>query len=280
MKLTKMAVFFFLIFQHVSYSQGKINKAEEELNKEKITTNTNHSISKSSKTYNDYDSRGNFLSDVIGGLFIQLFAYTAYGVAIESPFEMAHKASDAYLTKHPYAKTNTGHYSYEWNDNTEIFTTTISNRLIYESNSIYGNHLNLDFRFLKRLELELDFLQLWEHNTNVPKNSLGIYTALAKYNRVRTERFNASWGLGVAYVAGNVNKLGFTYGLSGELFLKNPFSLESNFNQTLVNSETINKFNGLLNYHKKQYKYILGYEHLKIASVPFSNVTAGFGISF
>ncbi|WP_158845849.1 hypothetical protein [Algibacter sp. L1A34] len=280
MKLTKMAVFFFLIFQHVSYSQGKINKAEEELNKEKITTNTNHSISKSSKTYNDYDSRGNFSSDVIGGLFIQLFAYTAYGVAIESPFEMEHKASDAYLTKHPYAKTNTGHYSYEWNDNTEIFTTTISNRLIYESNSIYGNHLNLDLRFLKRLELELDFLQLWEHKTNVPKNSLGIYTALAKYNRVRTERFNASWGLGVAYVAGNVNKLGFTYGLSAELFFKKPFSLESNFNQTLVNSETINKFNGLLNYHKKQYKYILGYEHLKIASVPFSNVTAGFGISF
>lgn len=280
MKLTKITVFLFLIFQHVSYSQGKINKAEEDLNKENNTSSTSHSISKSTTTYNNYNSEGNFLSDVVGGLFIQLFAYTAYGVAIESPFESNHKASNAYLTKHPYANTNTGHYSYNWNDDTEIFTTTISNRLIYESNSVYGNHLNLDMRFLKRIELEVDFLQLWEQNRNVPKNALGIYTALAKYNRVRTERFNASWGLGAAYVAGNVNKLGFTYGLSAELFFAKPLSLESNFTQTLVNSETINKFNGLLNYHKKQYKFIVGYEHLRIASVPFSNATAGVGISF
>jgi len=280
MKITKITVVLFLIFQHASYSQGKITKAEEDLNKENSTTSRSHSINKSTTTYNNNDSEGSFLSDVIGGLFIQLFAYTAYGVAIESPFEINHKASGAYLTKHPYSNTNTGKYSYDWNDNTEIFTTTISNRLIYESNSVYGNHLNLDIRFLKRIALELDFLQLWEQNTNVQRNSLGIYTALAKYNRVRTERFNASWGLGAAYVAGHVNKLGFTYGLSAELFFAKPLSLESNFTQTLVNSETINKFNGLLNYHKKQYKYILGYEHLQIGSVPFSNATVGFGISF
>ncbi|WP_147678322.1 hypothetical protein [Algibacter pacificus] len=279
MKLKTIAIIFLLIFNSISYSQGKIKQAEDDLNEEKSSTTTpyttNHKNLNNSNNYSD-----NFLSDIVGGLFIQLFAYTAYGVAIESPFEINHKASGAYLTKHPYSNTNTGHYSYDWNDNTEIFTTTISNRLVYESNSVYGNHLNLDLRFLKRIELELDFLQLWEQNTNVPRNSLGIYTALVKYNRVRTERFNASWGLGAAYVAGNVNKLGFTYGLSAELFFVKPLSLESNFTETLVNSETINKFNGLLNYHKNQYKYILGYEHLQIGSVPFSNVTAGFGISF
>ncbi len=59
---------------------------------------------------------------------------------------------------------------------------------------------------------------------------------MAKYNRVRTERFNAWWGLGTAYVDGDVNELGFTYGLGAELFFIKPLSVESNFNQTLINN--------------------------------------------
>ncbi|KAA5827932.1 hypothetical protein FPF71_03570 [Algibacter amylolyticus] len=134
-------------------------------------------------------------------------------------------------------------------------------------------------RFFKRIGLELDYLQLWENSPNFGKNALAIYTALAKYNRVRTERFNAYWGLGAAYIDGDVDALGFTYGLGAEWFFAKPFSLACNFNQVLVNDNNVNKFNGLLNYHRKQYKFIGGYEHLKIGSVGFSNVSLGVGIS-
>jgi hypothetical protein len=134
-------------------------------------------------------------------------------------------------------------------------------------------------KFLKRWGLELDYLQLWEERVNSENNALAIYTALAKYHRVRTERFNAWWGLGAAYVDGNVNELGFTYGLGVEWFFVKPLSLESNFNQTLINNHSVNKFNALLNYHKKQYKFTAGYEHLKIGSVGFSNVSLGVGVT-
>ncbi len=175
--------------------------------------------------------------------------------------------------------SNTGNYSYNWNEDTEIFTTSITNRFIFETNKVSGNHLNADMRFLKRWGLELDYLQLWEENTNFGNNALAVYTVLAKYNRVRTERFNAWWGLGAAYVDGEVNELGFTYGLGAEFFLIEPFSLESNFNQTLINDNSVNKFNALLNYHRKQYKFTGGYEHLKMGNIGFSNFTFGIGIS-
>ncbi|MEP1490536.1 MAG: hypothetical protein ABJK28_19105 [Algibacter sp.] len=278
MKLYVFLFLFLTVFFYKSYGQGKIDKAEDRIKKTEKTSNS--SYSKSTYINNTNNSEGDFFTDIIGGLFIQIFAYTAYGIAFESPFETDHKGSHAFLTKHPYKNTTTGNYSYDWNEDTEIFTTTITNQFIFETNKIYGNHLNVDMKFLKRLGVELDYLQLWEENTNFGNDALAIYTVLAKYNRVRTERFNAWWGLGAAYVDGGVNELGFTYGLGAELFFIKPFSMESNFNQTLINDNSINTFNALLNYHRKQYKFTLGYEHLKIGGVGFSTFTTGVGVSF
>ncbi len=147
-----------LIFNATANSQSKIDKAEESLkksNKTKSNQSTNY-------TYNNEinnDSENNFITDIIGGLFIKFFAYTAYGIAFESPFEMKHKGSNSFLTKHPYKNTTTGNYSYEWNRDTEIFTTSITNKFVFETNKVYGNHLNIDMRFLKQFGFELDYLQ-------------------------------------------------------------------------------------------------------------------------
>ena len=199
MKLQHLLFFALLTVQSFSYGQGKINQAEKDLKQQKTKTKSDNSIIYPDLTTNNnrsYSSNGSFINGAVSSIFLQVMAYTVYGIANESPFEVNHKASNAFLTKHPYHNGNTGNYSYNWNADTEIFTTTISNRFIYESNSMYGNHLNLDLRFLKRFELDIDILQLWEKTANFGNNTLGIYTVLAKYNRVRTERFNASWGLG------------------------------------------------------------------------------------
>lgn len=276
MKTVRLFLFFCLSFYTVAYPQGKIEEAEESLKELKKAK----SNSSSSTTYNSTNNANNiFFVDVLGGLLEPLLVYTAYGIAFESPFEMKLQGHGAFLTKHPYATSNSGNYSYAWDENSEIFVATLSNRFIFETNRLYGNHLNVDLRFLKRFELEADYLQLWEKNANFENNALGIYTALVKYNRVRTKRFNASWGLGTTYVDGDVNALGFTYALGAELFFANPFSLEANFNQSLIRSNTVNKFNALLNFYRKEYKFIGGYEHLKIGSVGFSNVSIGVGIS-
>ncbi|MFV9549862.1 hypothetical protein [Algibacter sp. PT7-4] len=277
MKRITLVFLITVIFNTFSYSQGKIKEAEDSLNDSKSNNSSSYKSTNYTDSYNDSES--SFLEDVFAEFFIKIFAYTAYGIAFESPFETDNKASSAFLTKHPYNNSNTGNYIYAWNEDTEIFTTTLTNQFIFETNRLYGNHINADMRFLKRWGLELDYLQLWEENLNFGNNALAIYTALAKYNRVRTERFNAYWALGAAYVDGEVDRLGFAYGLGAEYFFVKPFSIEANFNQTLINNNSINNFNALLNLHRKQYKFSAGFEHLKIGSVGFSNVSLGVGVS-
>lgn len=261
-----------------SNAQSKIGRAEDSLNKEeRTTTNSKTTFSDGG---NNNNSESNFFAEAIGGLLIEIFAYTVYGVVIESPFEQNHQASNAYLSKYPYQNSNKGHYTYQWNEDTPIFKTSFSARYISENSNVKAGELNLDMRFLKRLALEADYLQLWEKNPNFGKDNLAIYTALAKYHRVRTEKFDAWWGLGTSYVDGAVDRFGFTYGLGAELFFAKPLSLEANFNQSFINSDTVNKLNGLINYHIDAYKLIFGYQHLRIGNENFSTVTMGAGVFF
>ena len=269
---------FIFIIGISSYGQSKIGRAEESVKKKEETIKSSKSTYSNSES--NSDSNNNFLTAVVVELFVQLFAYTVYGIAFESPFEVEHLASDANLSKYPYYNSKKGNYTYEWNKDTPIFKTSLSGRYIMENSTLKGSHINVDMRFLKRLGFELNYLQLWENNPNFGNDNLAIYTALAKYHRVRTEKFNAWWGLGTSYVDGTVNEFGFTYGLGAELFFAKPLSIETNFNQNFINSETINKFNGLINYHFKKYKLIMGYEHLKIGNQNFSAATLGAGIFF
>ncbi|NCT59289.1 MAG: hypothetical protein GW785_01460, partial [Flavobacteriia bacterium] len=78
--------FIFLLFSFILFSQnGKLDKAKESLKNEKTTTSTTVKTSRSASP----SGRNLFADDV--NLFIQifgyLFAYTAYGIAFESPWE-------------------------------------------------------------------------------------------------------------------------------------------------------------------------------------------------
>ncbi|GAA4804612.1 outer membrane beta-barrel protein [Litoribaculum gwangyangense] len=278
MKRILLSICFLFFIGVSSFSQSKIEKAEKSLKKkEKTTENTksNHNNSR-----NNHNSEGDFLTEVVGEIIVQAFAYSIYAVAIESPFEMENKASNAYITKHPYYKSNKGNYIYDWSEDITFFRTDLSTRYISENSKLKGMHLNLEMHFLKRIAIEGDYLQLWENNPNFGYDNLAIYTSLAKYYRVRSEKFDAWWGLGASYIDGSVNEFGFTYGLGAEWFIAKPISAEVSYNQTLINDESINKFNGLLNYHFKQFKIIGGYEHLRIGNQNFSTVTLGTGFFF
>lgn len=279
-QMKNLAILFcvFLFIGNTGIAQSKIKKAEDSLKKDGQTNEG--SISTYSYPGDNGTSNGNFFAEVIGGFFVEIFAYTAYGIVFESPFEINHKASSSYINKVPYYNSKKGNYSYDWDKSTSIFRSVLSSRYISENSRVKGTHLNLDMRFLKRLGLELNYLQLWENNPNFGTDNLAIYTTLAKYHRVRTEKFNAWWGLGTSYIDGSVNQFGFAYSLGAELFFVKPLSLETNFNQTLVNNSNVSKFNALLHYHLKKYRITGGYEHLKIGTEKFSLITLGLGIFF
>ncbi|MBQ4819714.1 hypothetical protein [Aquimarina sp. MMG016] len=278
MKRTTFILSLFLIISYQGFSQGKLQKAEKSLSKSSSHNSRNNSRSESRNSGYSSDN-DNYLLTELAVVFGEIILYATYYGLIETPAEYDRRASNAFITKHPYHSSKKGNYSYEWGDDTEIFRTTLTNRVIIENNQLYGNHLNADFRFLKRVGVEADYLQLWEDKTFFGANSLALFTVLAKYHRIRTERFNAYWGLGATYVAGEVEEFGFTYGIGAELFFAKPLSLEANFNQAFINSSSVDKVNVLLNYHMDRFKVSGGYEHLKIGSVDFSTFSAGIGIS-
>lgn len=278
MKKALLGICFLLSIGMSCFSQSKIEKAEKSLMKKGKATENSESKFTNSESHTS--SENHFFTELVGGFIVKVFAYTIYGLAIESPFETSHQASNAYLSKYPYYDSKKGNYTYEWNEHTPLFRNSLTARYLTENSTLKGMHLNLELRFFKRLAIESDYLQLWEDNPNFGSDNLAIYTALAKYHRIRSEKFDAWWGLGTTFIDGSVDKFGFTYGLGAQWFFAKPISVEVNFNQTLMNNETVNKFNGLLNYHFKQHKIIGGYEHLRIGNQNFYSVTLGVGVFF
>ena len=279
MKKTALVLALLMIFSIPNImGQGKLEKAEKSISKKERRESRGSRSQSTTVDYDDY--QGSFIEETFAALFVDVVLFGSYYAMIETPIEREYSASMASITKYPYLDGNKGNYAYQQGEDTQGFRTTLSSRFVAENSKLYGNHLNLNMRFLQRVGVEIDYLQLWEENTNFGRNALALYTALAKYHRVRTQRFDAWWGLGATYIDGAIDEWGFTYGVGIEWFFAKPFSLESNFNQTFINDETINKFNGLVNYHIERYKLSGGMEHLKIGNIDFTMFSAGLGIAF
>jgi len=275
MKRTTTITLLCVLLSWTGFSQGKLEKAKKGLSqKSTIFSSTRTNPRSTNNSYgHDYGLFGE-----LAIVFIEIGLYATYYGLIESPPEQEYLASKGFITKYPYHTNHKGNYAYDWNEDTNLSRITISNRFITENNKLYGNHINADFRFFRRLSLEADYLQLWEHTTFFGNSSLATATFLLKYHRVRTEKFNAYWGLGATYIDGDVHEVGFTYGIGAEYFFARPISLELNYNQTLINIRSFDKLNVLLNYHKNRFKGIGGYEYLSIGGVGFSTFSIGLGV--
>ena len=272
MKQFLICLAFICFITNTSYSQTKIGRAEDSLNKD--------SNRESSDSDDGDDDNSDFFAETFGEIILQAFLYVSYYALIGPSSEYEPQMNCASLTKYPYNKSNIGDYNYNWDENYSKFRTEFTGRYISESSSLKGMHLNMEMRFLNRIGVDLDYHQLWEKNPDLGNDNLALYNVLAKYYRVRTEKIELYWGIGTTYVDGSVDRIGFSYGLGSELFFAKPLSFETNFQQTFINSKTINKFNVLLNYHVDQYKVMGGYEYLKIGSQPFSSITLGIGVFF
>ena len=249
------------------HSQTKIERSESSLNQK----------SDRSRYDRDDDSDSDdWLVDVFGEVFFYLTYYTFF----EFPDEVESPMSQAFITKYPYYTSKKGNYNYTADDNFSVFRAELVGRYVSESNDIKGLDVNLDMRFAKRVRIELGYRKLWEKNPEFGNDQLALFNLLVNYHRVRSEQFDLWWGIGTTHVGGNVNQFGFTYAIGAEWFITKPISMEMNFNQTFINSETVNKFNTLLNYHLNRYKLTGGYDQLKLGSQKFTSLTIGVGVFF
>jgi hypothetical protein len=279
-KLQIILLFFTMSFTLFSQS-GKLNKGKESLKSSSSVTSSSSSSStskRSSKSSNNTDEDSIFRS-LFGEFFIKLFAYTTYGLLIETPFELNGRMHTAEIAHFPYENSTHGNFIYTDSINYNIVRFDFSNNFVMENRNLYGNNFGLNFRFLKRFSIDFGYLYLTE-KSNFKRDYFSLYSALLKYHRIRTQNFDAWFSLGVMHVGYDVNKSGFGVGLGGELFVKKPVSLLFSHKWTKINNEEVNNTKILLKYHIRKYHISSGYEHFKIGVSKINTFSLGIGASF
>lgn len=259
--------------------EGKLDKGKESLKTSSSSPSSSTTKSNSKSRRSNRNNNDSFADSFFAEFFIKLFAYTAYGVAVETPFEKDGRMHYAEISSYPYQESNYGNFIYTDSTNYNITRFDITNNFVMENNNLYGNNFGVNFRFLKRFALDADYLYLVE-KINGTKDSFSLYSILLKYYRVRTERFDAWFGLGMMHVGSDVDKTGFGIGLGAEWFIKKPISLDFSHKWTNINQQEVHKTKLLLKYHLKNYQISSGYENFKIGVSKIGAFSVGFGASF
>lgn len=260
-----------------SFSQEKIEKSKQEVNqgsKNRDNNRRNHSHG-SSASFENYDS---FQNVIFRGI-AQVFKFVTYYAAFGNYEGEDHLHSN--LTTYPYYNGISGNYV---NADSSYYSRRflrfdLEERLLYSNESLFGNHLKLKIRPFQYFYLQTDYFHLREFsNIHREYSDLSLFAFNLCYDRIRFERFNFGWTLGLNYIGNDVKKTGFSYGLNVDLFIAKNVSFNSSMKWSLINDVYVNEFEIQGKYHIRKWFIMLGYEHLKIGSPNYDFIALGGGI--
>lgn len=276
----KKTLLLLLVFISVtSFAQNKLEKSKKELNSNagKKTSNSHATASSSSKS-NTNDS---FFENVVVDIFLYAtFGVFKYGVIGDYKNEN-HLYSN--LTPYPYYNGKSGNYesadSISVSKNIARFD--LENSFVYSNNDLFGNHLKAKIRPFQFFYFQTDFHQLFEINEiDNSNNRLSLFQFNLNYDRIRFEKFNFGWNLGATYVGNEVKKAGFAYGFNADYFMNKNISFSASAKWSQINSRPVNTFELQSKFHRKNYFFAMGFEHLKIATPTYNFIALGAGIYF
>lgn len=262
-----------------NYAQGKIDQSKEELKKENKREKGQSSQSTSSysphyRNNNDKTFGECITEGIVTGFFYVTF-YSTIGVyRLED-----HLHSN--LTKYPYYNNRSGNYeSTDSVYSSKIhFRFDLEDHFLYSNKNLTGNAFKCNIRPFQYFYLQAQYHELTEHNTNDTYSNLSLFNFNFCYDRLRFSAFNFGWKAGMVYIANNVNKGGFSFGLDAEAFFAKPVSLYVSRQWGGINSKPVNEFEVTAKYHIKRYHVHVGYEHLKIATPVYDYAFLGAGVS-
>lgn len=258
--MKKLTILLFLI-PAIAFSQGKLDKAKNNLSSR---SNTSSSSSSSSSGGNSGGGAG---AGFFGEIFIELIAFIGYKAAF-GEFQYRH------FTPYPYYFDNVnGEYDFglQSGDKTSQFRAG-TNYLV--GNNINSIELNARYRFDPLFGIEMNHQSFFEDTRNgtdyLDVTSLGV-----NYYRIRERSITAWWGAGVTYVGNDVNTFGVMLNVGTEIYPFRPISLHVSFQQSMINNSNIGTLRSQLKYHRKKTAYYLGYHDISIAGVKASGAVLG-----
>jgi hypothetical protein len=263
----------------LSYAQ-KLDESKDEIIKGQKSDNTStsqFSSSGSGSSGSNCDTTQSLGELVFGGIAKGLFYVFKFSV-IGSPGFEEHLHNR--LSKYPYYNFHSGNY--ESVDSGVVVKNRaridLDYQFIYSDKNLTGNRYKCNLRPFQYFYLQAQYHQLSEYNNNNTYSALSLFNFNFCYDRLRFERFNLGWDLGICYISNNVNKGGFSAGLNAEAFVVRPFSIYVSQQWGSINHIAVDQFECSAKYYIKRYSFHLGYEHLKIGNPLYDYVSLGAGI--
>ena len=211
--------------------------------------------------------------DVIQGFFQGLDA----GVRGLFGYRPAERHLRNTLSAYPYASEDSGNFSSD-TVATNKFRLDIEDQILWSSSRLFGNHLKAKVRPAQGFYIQADYRELFERTIDNTTDNLALLHLNFCYDRLRFEKVNLAWNLGVSYVGSGVRKAGFCYGLSAEYFPGKRISFAGSAKWSKVNSRPVNTYEFQGRFHHNRFYAALGFQHLKIATPTYNFVTAGVGL--
>jgi len=275
--LTCIILFFFLTFSTQCFSQGKIDQSKKEI--QNGNNSSNQTPSAPSHNRNEYRSLeeqtlGEIISNAVTSAVLYVTVYAAVG-NYEKEGHLKNK-----LTRFPYYNQLFGNY--------EAVDTSIKSKnqcrfdidyqFLYSSKNLIGHQININIRPFQYFYLQAQYRELIETNFDSANSNLSLFNFNFCYDRLRFERFNMGWKMGACYIANNINKAGFSFGLDAEAFIFKPISIYVSRQWSKINHVPISSFDVIGKFHRNRYHFQLGYEHLKIGSPLYNYISLGIGV--
>jgi len=172
-----------------------------------------------------------------------------------------------------------------------------NNAGLFEENNTKTWHLDADFAYLKEsaslnainFDVNINPSRYWSMKVkyfrfterfNFEESQLDLSEFFIQYNRVRRERFNLQWGIGLINMVGEKDRSGLALDLGCELFIYNPISIESNYVFGYLEDAMFSEFDAKINLYRKRFNLFAGYKYISVANVSLNNLMLGIGVNF
>ncbi len=277
MRNTLRLLILLILFSAPANGQNRINKSKQQLNQKQSSSNLSSPRSATSSS-----SSGSGSSSLLGGLVYGVFTYTV-GITLFGGYSFEGHLHNK-QTEYPFYIPEHGNYfNHELHPNGNVtnFRLDLKDKFMYSSSSLIGNHLEAKIRPFQYFYVKADYYQLFEFQEQEgTSDQLSLFYFNFAYDRIRLSRFNFGWTLGASYIAGDVNKAGFAFGLNAEYFSKRNVSFLAGAKWSGINGQPVNAYEIEGRFHKKNWFASIGCEHLDIGSPNYNFVTIGGGAYF
>jgi hypothetical protein len=214
--------------------------------------------------------------DEPSNIFFEILLYASVYSIVGSYYYEDHLHNR--LTDYPCHRGNTGNYTGSEDAPEKYFRIDLENHFLFGENNTFGDQLDLKIRPFQYFYLQSDFFQTVRFNSAADYPSHSIFNVSFCYDRLRFQKFNLGWMIGLTYVGNRVRKAGFSAGFNLDWFMLKPLSIHSSVNWGIVSHEPVNNFEIQAKYHYRRCFFAGGYETLKVLSPRYHFVSAGFGI--